>query len=92
MTTEEKIKHLKTIFGKARYGIIDSGIFGFRLISGIVTGIQFTEEDPIYEISFGKNKWNTTKIFDNINDLFLALNIAPLERVKETHGLKIKYN
>jgi len=78
--------------GQARYGIIDSGIFGFRVISGIITGVQFTEEEPIYEISFGKNKWNTSKIFDNKDTLLSALNITSLERIKETHGLKIKYN
>lgn len=86
------IKEIEKLFGGARYGIIDSGIFGFRVISGIVTGIQFTEEDPIYELSFGKNRWNTTKIFDNKEDLISALNIASLERVRETHRLKIKYN
>ena len=39
--------------GKAKYGIIENGIFGTRIISGIVTGVRYTEDKPIYEISFG---------------------------------------
>jgi hypothetical protein len=79
--------------GQPRYGIINSGLFGSRIISGIITGIRYTEDKPIYEISFGKDKWETSKIFDNIDDLTktLELDIAPLSRVKATHGLKIKF-
>jgi hypothetical protein len=31
--------------GKPRYGIIDSGLFGIRIVSGIITGIRYTEEN-----------------------------------------------
>ncbi len=78
--------------GKPKYGIIENGIFGTRIISGIVTGVRFTEEKPVYEISFGKDKWWTSEITDNIDDIFKALKLASIERIKETHGLKIKYN
>lgn len=44
--------------GTPKYGIIENGIFGTRIISGIVTGVRFTEDKPVYEISFGKDKWN----------------------------------
>lgn len=79
--------------GKPRYGIIKNGIFGTRIISGIVTGISYTEDKPIYEISFGKDKWRTSEITDNIEDLFESINLTTsLNRVKESHGLKIKYS
>lgn len=74
-----------------RYGIIENGIFGTRIIAGIVTGIRYTEDKPVYELSFGKDKWWTSQIAENKDDLFKELNLASLERVKETHGLKIKY-
>lgn len=77
---------------KARYGIIENGIFGTRIVSGIVTGIRYTEDKPVYELSFGKDKWWTSQIAENTDELFKQLNLAPLERVQETHGLKIKYN
>ena len=77
--------------GKPRYGIIDPGLFGVRIVSGIVTGIRYTEDKPVYEISFGKNKWQTSEITDNQDDLFKLLKLATLERVEETHGLTIKY-
>lgn len=78
--------------GQARYGIINSGLFGVTIVSGIVTGIRYTEDKPIYEISFGKDKWQTSEITDSKDDIFKLLNLASLDRIKETHGLKIKYN
>lgn len=77
--------------GKPFYGIVNSGIFGAQIISGIITGIRFTEDKPIYEISFGKSNWQTSVITDNQEELFKLLNLAPLRRIKETHGLKIKF-
>jgi hypothetical protein len=78
--------------GKPKYGIIENGIFGTRIVSGIVTGIRFTESKPVYELSFGKDKWWTTEITDNVEDIFKALKLTSLDRVKETHGLTIKYS
>jgi hypothetical protein len=78
--------------GKPKYGIIENGIFGTRIVSGIVTGIRFTESKPVYELSFGKDKWWTTEITDNVEDIFKVLKLTSLDRVKETHGLTIKYS
>lgn len=77
--------------GKAVYGIIDNGIFGVRIVSGIVTGVSYTENNPIYEISFGKDKWRTSKITYDINKVIEMCNIADLNRVEKSHNLKIKY-
>lgn len=77
---------------KPVYGLIDNGIFGVRIISGIVTGIRYTEDKPVYEISFGKNTWWTNEVTESVEDLLKMINIAPLERVKDTHGLKIKFD
>ena len=79
--------------GKPRYGVIDNGLFGLRIISGIVTGIRYTEDEPVYEISFGHDKWWTSSIYEKIEELtdYETLQLAPLERIIETHGLKIKY-
>lgn len=78
--------------GKAVYGLVDSGLFGFRVISGVVTGLRFTEDKPLYEVSFGKNSWWTPDILDNIDDLGKLFNLAPIERIKETHGLRVKFD
>lgn len=77
--------------GKPKYGIIENGIFGTRIVSGIVTGIKYTENKPIYNISFGKDSWWTSEITDDIEDIFKRLNLVSLERISETHGLLIKY-
>lgn len=47
---------------------------------------------PVYEISFGKNKWWTSEIAEHFWELEEYFMLADLDRVKETHGLKIKYN
>ena len=78
--------------GMPKYGIIENGIFGTRIVSGIVTGIRYTEDKPVYELSFGKDKWWTSEITDNIEDILKVLNLVSLDRVKETYGLKLKYN
>ena len=80
------------IINKPIYGIINSGIFGAQIIAGIVTGVQYTEDKPLYQISFGKNSWWTNTVTENKDELLSLLNIAPLERIIETHGLKIKYS
>jgi len=77
--------------GKPKYGIIEPGLFGVRIVSGIVTGIRYTETKPMYEISMGKNVWWTSEIADNPEDIFKALKLASLERIMETHELKIKF-
>lgn len=77
--------------GESVYGIIESGVFGCRIISGIITGIRYTETDPVYEISFGQNKWWTSQIATNQDTLIEMLNLPTLERISQTHGLLIKY-
>lgn len=57
----------------------------------MVTGIRYTEQEPIYEISFGNNKWWTSEISENLEEIFKRLNLASLDRIKETHNLQIKY-
>ena len=78
--------------GKPVYGITENGMFGVRIVAGIITGVRFTEEEPVYEISFGKNKWWTSEIAEHFWELEEYFMLADLDRVKETHGLKIKYN
>lgn len=76
---------------KPKYGIVESGQFGARIISGIVTGIRYTEDRPMYEISFGKSSWWTPDIADTPEEVFELLRLPTLDRVREMHGLSIKY-
>lgn len=81
-----------SFLGKPVYSISDNGIFGFSIRSGIVTGIRYTENDPEYEISFGNNRWWSKTIFTDLSDVGSLMNLVPLSRVEETHGLKIKFD
>ncbi|HSE99786.1 MAG TPA: hypothetical protein VLA48_02730 [Nitrososphaeraceae archaeon] len=83
----EILKHI----GQPRYAIIDAGLFGVRIVSGIVVGFRFTEEEPIYEIAFGRDKWWSSIITDNTDDIISHLKLGSLERIRESHKLSIKY-
>ena len=76
---------------QARYGIIGNSMFGMRIVAGRVTGIQYTEDKPKYELSFGKNKYWCDAIAKDKLELVELMDLASLEKVNETHGLKIKY-
>lgn len=78
--------------GKPKYGLLDSGIFGLRIVAGIVTGIQYTEDKPLYQIRFGKDCWWSSKIADSPEELIKFFELASLERIEKTHELKIKFN
>ena len=45
----------------------------------------------MYELSFGKNSWWTSEIAETPEELFKAFKLPSLERIQETHGLKIKF-
>lgn len=77
---------------KPVYGIVDNGLFGLRIVSGIVTGIRYTEDKPVFEVSFGKDRWWISSVAQSKEELIGMFDLAPLERVNETHGLKIKYD
>ena len=44
MNAKLKSKKMENI-GKPRYGIIENGIFGTRIVAGIVTGKRYTEDN-----------------------------------------------
>lgn len=87
-----KMKKPTSLYNTAVFGIVDSGTFGFRIVSGIVTGVRFTEEKPVYTIEFGKNRWETSLVATSNEELLELFELPDLNRVKETHGLKIKYD
>jgi len=83
---------METKINKPVYGLLDNSIFGFRVISGIVTGVSYSENSkPKYEISFGKNKAWVQDIAESSEDLIKLFKLVDLKRIKETHNLKLKY-
>lgn len=88
----KNIKNMETKIGKAVYGLLDNTLFGFRVVSGIVTGISYSENtSPKYEITFGKNSVWVQKIAENKEDLIKLFNLADLKRVKETYNMELIY-
>jgi hypothetical protein len=84
---------MESKIGKAVYGLSDRSIFGFKVVSGIITGVSYSEESsPKYEITFSANKVWVNSIAESKEELIDLFNLADLRRVKETHSLKLKYN
>lgn len=81
------MKYLK----KDVYGLVYNSLHETEIIYGVVTGIRYTEAKPIYEISFGKEKWWTPDVTCEQEDLLKMLKLPSLDRIQETHGLKIQY-
>lgn len=77
--------------GKPKYGVIENTIFSTRVVAGIVTGVRYTDSEPLYELSFGNDKWWTSIIVDTVEEVIRHLNLPDLERVKQSHNLKIKF-
>ena len=78
--------------GKARYAIVDNGVFQKRIVCGIVTGVEYTEITPIYTIVFGKNKYRVGQLYSDKESLIAALDIPNLDKIAKSNELKIKYD
>jgi hypothetical protein len=85
---EEVLKN----YGKPRYGLLGNEKFEFRIVSGIVTGIEFTEGEPIFKLSFDKNTYSTSRIFETSQQLIDSLKLPTLNQIDITHNLSIKYD
>lgn len=84
---------MESKINKAVYGLLDNSIYGFRVVSGIVTGVSYSEDSPPkYEITYGKNKVWTQNIAESKEELIKLFNLTDLERVKTTHNLILKYS
>lgn len=70
-------------FGTLVHSIVDKGIFGLRVISGIVIGIEYTNKTPKYCIGFGDNSVWVNKVATNDKELLEMLKLSDLEKVKE---------
>lgn len=78
--------------GNAVYAIVSNNHFGIKVVSGIVTGVHFTEDKPIYDISFGNDRYQSSEIFFSTDGLIAAFRLLPLEAVEKSHNLQIKYS
>lgn len=77
---------------KSIYGVVDSGVFGLRIVTGIVTGVQYTKTKPLFKIEYKDGSVWTDKVADNKDDLFKLMNVTPLEEVEKLLDLKIKFD
>ena len=81
---------LTKIIGKPVHAIDNKGIFGIRIISGIIIGIQFTHNKPRYCIGFGSNSVWVNDVAETKEELTELFKLPDLEKVKEI-GANIKF-
>jgi hypothetical protein len=86
---------LSKIINKTVYGIDNKNIFGIRIISGIIIGIEFTFNKPKYCIGFGDNSVWVYDIAETKEQLIELLNLPDIEKVRKigcTHKIELNTN
>lgn len=73
---------LTTIIGKPVHSVVKTGIFGLKIVSGVVIGIEFTHNKPKYCIGFGNNSVWVNNIAESKEVLIELLNLPNLDEVK----------
>jgi len=82
-------KELNELWGLPVYSVVDKGIFGLRVISGIIVGIQFTHTNPLYCIGFGDNSVWVSKIAKSKEEFLEMFELPNLDNVK-SNGANIQ--
>lgn len=78
--------------GKPYYGLTENGIFGARIVAGIVTGVRLTEDKPLYEISYEKNSWWVKEVTNDRNKLLDMLKVQELNTIAKGAKIKLKHH
>lgn len=73
------------------YGVVDRGIFGVRVVTGIITGVQFTENLPLYKIEYKDGSVWTDKVTTDVNELLQLMQVTPLDSITKLLPLKTNY-
>ncbi len=77
--------------GQIRYAVIGNGVFGKRVVYGLVTGIRFTDSDPIYSLQYQKNRWEVKRLYSDRLEMLNALEIPYEDTIGRDHGLDINF-
>lgn len=75
--------NLSTIINKPVYAIDNKNIFGLRIISGVIIGIEFTHNKPKYCIGFGDNSIWVNDVAESKEALIELLKLPDLKEVKK---------
>jgi len=73
---------LTIIIGTPVHSAVKSGIFGLKIISGVIIGIEFTHNKPKYCIGFGDNSVWVYNIAESKEELIELLKLPDLDVVK----------
>lgn len=68
-------------YGTPVYSVIETGIFGLRVICGVIIGVQLTNNEPRYCIGYEKNSYWVNKVALNKDDLLNMLQVPNLSDV-----------
>lgn len=79
------------LMNKPIYGVVDRGIFGVRVVTGIITGVQFTDNLPLYKIEYKDGSVWTDKVTDNVEKLLELMSVIPLKNIPNLLVLKTKF-
>lgn len=75
---------LSSIIGKPVHAIDNKGVFGLRIISGVIVGIEFTFNKPKYCVGFGNNSVWVNAVAETEEELIALLKLPKLDNIKES--------
>jgi hypothetical protein len=82
---------MESKINKPLYGLVDRGVFGVRIISGIVIGVQYTAKEPLYCIATENSSVWTSVVADDIDGLVKLLNIPSPKEILAKSKLNINF-
>lgn len=70
------------LFGTPVYAVANRGIFGFRVSTGIITGIRFTNNKPEFYVASNKESGWYTEITTDKNEILEMIEVPDLIQVQ----------
>jgi hypothetical protein len=87
------LKSLDELIGTEVYALIDSGTFGFRVVTGAITGINFTKSEPeLHIVSLQYSGWSKgNMVTTDRAELLEMINIPDIGHKHQPAIVSIKF-
>lgn len=84
-----KLGSIDKLYGMSVYAVANRGVFGFRVYTGIITGVQFTSDKPKFYVKGGGDKgfeggW-FTEVTDSKDEMLEMIETPNLRHLAAQH-------
>lgn len=82
LTDVQNMLKEQKLFGTPVYAVANRGIFGFRVYTGIITGIRFTNSKPEFYVESNKESGWYTDVTTDKSEILEMIEIPDLFKVQ----------